>query len=152
MQVSKFIFDSYRVLTAWTGVDVIVRNADILRRQGPFVFVCNHQSSLDIVVLSHFWPPRCTVMMKQSLKYIPFFNFASFLAQIPIIPIVISSYKPFYSKESRCFADSGYVVVEVMEPIQTTGVSYLRNPPVHFSAVAIALIVYSFSSLSFTTS
>uniref|UniRef100_A0A1I7VKM0 1-acyl-sn-glycerol-3-phosphate acyltransferase n=1 Tax=Loa loa TaxID=7209 RepID=A0A1I7VKM0_LOALO len=157
-----------------------MRNGDILQKPGPFVFVCNHQSSIDIVVLSHFWPSKCTVMMKNSLKYVPFFNFASLLsravfvdrfnrdkaiqsleecakkvteqklsvfifpegtrnhgdgmiefkkgafnlavfAQIPIVPIVISSYKQFYNKNMRYFADSGYVIAEIMDPIQTVG-------------------------------
>ncbi|EJD73934.1 hypothetical protein LOAG_18681 [Loa loa] len=178
--VPKFVFDSFNILSRWTNIEVIVRNGDILQKPGPFVFVCNHQSSIDIVVLSHFWPSKCTVMMKNSLKYVPFFNFASLLsravfvdrfnrdkaiqsleecakkvteqklsvfifpegtrnhgdgmiefkkgafnlavfAQIPIVPIVISSYKQFYNKNMRYFADSGYVIAEIMDPIQTVG-------------------------------
>ncbi|VDN07135.1 unnamed protein product [Thelazia callipaeda] len=178
--VPKFVFDSFNFISRWTNVDVVVRNGEILQKSGPFIFVCNHQSSIDIVVLSHFWPPNCTIMIKKSLKYIPFFNFASVLsravfvdrfnrekalqsleecakkitrqslsvlifpegtrnhgehmlefkkgafnlavfAQIPIIPIVISSYKHFYNKDMRYFANSGYAIVEVMEPIETVG-------------------------------
>ncbi|VIO97823.1 Uncharacterized protein BM_BM5620 [Brugia malayi] len=185
--VPKFVFDSFNVLSRWTNIKVIVRNGEILQKPGPFIFVCNHQSSVDIVVLSHFWPSKCTVMMKKSLKYVPFFNFASLLsravfvdrfnreravqsleecskkiteqklsvfifpegtrnhgdgmiefkkgafnlavfAQIPIIPIVISSYKQFYNKNMRYFADSGYVIVEIMDPIQTTGMTIQDVP------------------------
>uniref|UniRef100_A0A915Q0Q6 1-acyl-sn-glycerol-3-phosphate acyltransferase n=1 Tax=Setaria digitata TaxID=48799 RepID=A0A915Q0Q6_9BILA len=177
--VPKFVFDSFNILARWTNIQVVVRNSEILEKPGPVIYVCNHQSSIDVVVLSHFWPSNCTVMMKNSLKYVPFFNFASFLsravfvdrynrekamqslqecakkitgqkmsvfifpegtrnhgdgmiefkkgafnvavfAQIPIIPIVISSYKQFYNKDTRYFANSGYVVVEIMEPIETT--------------------------------
>uniref|UniRef100_A0A1I8EU66 1-acyl-sn-glycerol-3-phosphate acyltransferase n=1 Tax=Wuchereria bancrofti TaxID=6293 RepID=A0A1I8EU66_WUCBA len=200
--VPKFVFDSFNVLSRWTNIKVVVRNGEILQKPGPFIFVCNHQSSVDIVVLSHFWPSKCTVMMKKSLKYVPFFNFASLLksvmlkcgaykkkiksravfvdrfnrekamqsleecskkiteqklsvfifpegtrnhgdgmiefkkgafnlavfAQIPIIPIVISSYKQFYNKNMRYFANSGYVIVEVMDPIQTTAMTIQDVP------------------------
>uniref|UniRef100_A0A8R1Y3L0 1-acyl-sn-glycerol-3-phosphate acyltransferase n=2 Tax=Onchocerca TaxID=6281 RepID=A0A8R1Y3L0_ONCVO len=178
--VPKFVFNFYYFLSRWTNIQVVVRNGEVLQKSGSCVFICNHQSSIDFVVLSHFWPSKCTVMIKKSLKYVPFFNFAAFLsravfvdrfnrekavqslkectekvmrqklsvfifpegtrnhgdgmiefkkgafnlavfAQIPIIPIVISSYKQFYNKDMRYFADSGYVIVEIMDPIQTAG-------------------------------
>ncbi|MCP9262695.1 1-acyl-sn-glycerol-3-phosphate acyltransferase [Dirofilaria immitis] len=49
-------------------------------------------------------------------------------AQIPIIPIVISSYKQFYNRDKRYFANSGYVIVEIMDPIQTTGKTFQDVP------------------------
>ncbi|MCP9262691.1 1-acyl-sn-glycerol-3-phosphate acyltransferase [Dirofilaria immitis] len=78
---SKISFHSFNFLTKWTNIQVVVRNAEILQKPGPFIFVCNHQSSIDVIVISHFWPAKCTVMMKNSLKYVPFFNFASFLSR-----------------------------------------------------------------------
>ncbi|CAG9536704.1 unnamed protein product [Cercopithifilaria johnstoni] len=203
--VPKFVFDSFNALSWWTNIEVVVRNSDILQRPGPFIFVCNHQSSIDIVVLSHFWPSKCTVMMKNSLKYIPFFNFAAVLsraifvdrfnrdkamksleecakkvteqklsvfifpegtrnhgdgmiefkkgafnlatfAQIPIVPIVISSYKQFYNKDMRYIANSGYVIAEIMDPIQTAGKT-IQDVPALADAIRVKMID-TFSKIS----
>lgn len=203
--VTKFTFDLFNLLSTWTRIRVVVRNGDILQKKGPYVFVCNHQSSLDVVVMSHFWPSNCTVMMKQSLKYLPFFNFASFLcqavfvdrfnpekatqslkqcankiirqrlsvfifpegtrnhgnkmlefkkgafnlavfAQIPIVPIVISSYKHFYCKDTQYFTDSGYVIVEVMEPVHTAG-KLIQDVPALTDAV-YAKMTETFAQIS----
>ncbi|BFZ06011.1 hypothetical protein BsWGS_09050 [Bradybaena similaris] len=43
-------------------------------------------------------------------------------AQVPVIPVVFSSYKNFYSKKEKVF-DEGKVVVEILPPIQTTGLT-----------------------------
>ncbi|VDK42857.1 unnamed protein product [Anisakis simplex] len=175
----KLIFNTFRVFSSWTGIKCDVRNIDNYTKvDRPYIVIANHQSSVDIVVLSHVWPPYCSIMMKKSLCWIPFFNYAAYLANtifvdrqnhdkasqsidecvnaikhknlslfvfpegtrnhergllpfkkgafniavkaaIPIIPIVISSYKPFYDKEKRYFNSSGYVIAEVMEPIST---------------------------------
>lgn len=129
-------------------------------------------------MLSNIWPSKCTIMMKRSLLWMPFFNYACLLANvifvdrtnhkkavqslqecgdrikkknlsvwvfpegtrnhdggllefkkgafniavqagIPVVPCVISSYRPFYNKDDRYFADTGYVIVEVLKPIST---------------------------------
>lgn len=44
-------------------------------------------------------------------------------AQIPVIPVVFSSYLPFYSKEKRYFHNHGQVIAQVLDPISTEGVS-----------------------------
>ena len=46
-------------------------------------------------------------------------------AQIPVIPIVFSSYLQFYSKEKRYYHDNGEVIAEVLDPIPTKGVSFI---------------------------
>ncbi|VDM23621.1 unnamed protein product [Toxocara canis] len=177
------IFDLFHIFSRWTGVRCEARHVDYFySTSGPYVVVANHQSSVDIVVLSYVWPPNCTIMMKKSLRWIPFFNYACYLANtifvdrfnrekamhslkecvqrivdkklsllifpegtrnheggllpfkkgafnvavqagIPIIPLVISSYKPFYDKETHYFANEGYVIAEVMEPIATKGLT-----------------------------
>lgn len=43
-------------------------------------------------------------------------------AQIPIIPVVVSSYQTFYSKDKKYFRWPGHVIVQVMNPIETKGV------------------------------
>ncbi|CAI5453070.1 unnamed protein product [Caenorhabditis angaria] len=44
-------------------------------------------------------------------------------AQLPIIPIVFSDYRPFYSKPGKYFKTNGEIVIEVMEPIPTEGLT-----------------------------
>ena len=46
----------------------------------PAVYVANHQSSLDMFLYPGFLPPRTTLIGKNSLKYIPFFGVAYWLA------------------------------------------------------------------------
>uniref|UniRef100_A0A914EAT5 1-acyl-sn-glycerol-3-phosphate acyltransferase n=1 Tax=Acrobeloides nanus TaxID=290746 RepID=A0A914EAT5_9BILA len=45
-------------------------------------------------------------------------------AQIPIIPLVISDYSPFYSKEKKFFRWPGHVIVQVLKPVSTQGLTY----------------------------
>lgn len=58
--------------------------------------------------------------------FIPFkkgaFNIAV-RAQIPIIPVVFSDYRPFYSKPGRYFKNDGEVVIRALEPISTKGLT-----------------------------
>lgn len=42
--------------------------------------------------------------------------------QVPIIPVVFSSYNNFYNKKERRF-DEGKVIVEILEPISTEGLT-----------------------------
>ena len=46
----------------------------------PAVYVANHQSSLDMFLYPAFLPPRTTLIGKNSLKYIPVFGLAYWLA------------------------------------------------------------------------
>ncbi|KRX78563.1 U4/U6 small nuclear ribonucleoprotein Prp4, partial [Trichinella sp. T6] len=55
---------------------------------------------------------------------LPFKKGAFYLAiqaQIPIVPVVFSSYRNFYSKLERRFDSGGLIIVEVLPPIDTTG-------------------------------
>ncbi|KAK6039873.1 hypothetical protein COOONC_22623 [Cooperia oncophora] len=40
----------------------------------------------------------------------------------PIVPIVLSSYRPFYSKTDHYFKTDGEVIAKVLSPISTDGV------------------------------
>jgi len=56
---------------------------------------------------------------------LPFKKGAFFLAvaaQIPIVPMVVSSYKPFYSHKEKRF-ERGRVTVSVLPPISTVGLT-----------------------------
>uniref|UniRef100_A0A0N5CD13 1-acyl-sn-glycerol-3-phosphate acyltransferase n=1 Tax=Strongyloides papillosus TaxID=174720 RepID=A0A0N5CD13_STREA len=48
--------------------------------------------------------------------------------QIPIIPCVISDYANFYSKPKRYFKSNGKVIVDVLDPIPTTGLKHEDVP------------------------
>lgn len=47
-------------------------------------------------------------------------------AQLLIIPVVFSYYKPFYSKNLKYFKNNGKVVVQILKSIETTGVNFLQ--------------------------
>jgi len=44
-------------------------------------------------------------------------------AQIPIVPVVLSSYYPFYSKIEKRFDSDGFVIISVLPAIETKGKS-----------------------------
>uniref|UniRef100_A0A8R1HRF3 1-acyl-sn-glycerol-3-phosphate acyltransferase n=1 Tax=Caenorhabditis japonica TaxID=281687 RepID=A0A8R1HRF3_CAEJA len=58
--------------------------------------------------------------------FIPFkkgaFNIAV-RAQVPIIPVVFSDYRPFYSFVKKYFRNDGEVVIRALEPISTEGLT-----------------------------
>ncbi|KAK0412525.1 hypothetical protein QR680_006265 [Steinernema hermaphroditum] len=195
MAVNRFLFQ-------WMGIDIEVRNRKKLQSDTPYVLICNHQSSLDVFVMAHTWPEKCTCMMKDSLKYIPGFNICCFLAnaifvkrssreggisalkqcsdvmqeknlkvwvfpegtrhrergmlpfkkgafnlavqaQIPIVPVVASSYDPFYSKLDKYFKSEGDIIVEVMDPIPTKGMTLEDVPDLCEKTRAKMLDVYN---------
>ncbi|KAK5972975.1 hypothetical protein GCK32_021673, partial [Trichostrongylus colubriformis] len=45
----------------------------------------------------------------------------------PIVPIVLSNYKPFYSKTDRYFMSDGEVIAQVLSSISTKGVSLFSH-------------------------
>ena len=56
-----------------TGVTFEIEDPnDYLNTTRPAVFVGNHQTELDVLVLGHVFPPYCSVTAKKSLKSIPF--------------------------------------------------------------------------------
>ncbi|XP_041481585.1 1-acyl-sn-glycerol-3-phosphate acyltransferase alpha-like [Lytechinus variegatus] len=157
--------------------------------EGPFVVVCNHQSSLDSPIILHedIWPGNCVVIMKKMMKYtgpfglclilsgtifvdrkdsasakdmlrnavdaiqkfkrrvwvfpegtrrlksrkqtdgplLPFkkgaFNLAV-LAQVPIVPVVLSSQDKFFNFHEYIF-EPGEVTSTVLPAIPTTGLT-----------------------------
>lgn len=57
-----------------TGVefDVIGNGHQILNSTRPAVFIVNHQTELDVLLLASIWPKHCSVTAKKSLRNIPF--------------------------------------------------------------------------------
>ncbi len=51
----------------------IVDNGEqILNNTRPAVFVLNHQTELDVLLLAFMWPQNCSVTAKKSLRNVPF--------------------------------------------------------------------------------
>ncbi|CCE61910.1 hypothetical protein TPHA_0B02370 [Tetrapisispora phaffii CBS 4417] len=65
---ARFFYYMYRTLL---GIDVKVTSPQNLENL-PCIFVSNHQSALDIMVIGKCFPRNCTVTAKKSLKYVPF--------------------------------------------------------------------------------
>ncbi|ANB14153.1 1-acylglycerol-3-phosphate O-acyltransferase SLC1 [Sugiyamaella lignohabitans] len=53
------------------GIKVVISNPEALKTR-PAVFVSNHQSELDILILGATFPQYCSVTAKKALKYYPF--------------------------------------------------------------------------------
>ncbi|KAK6341168.1 1-acylglycerol-3-phosphate O-acyltransferase [Orbilia brochopaga] len=54
------------------GVSFEVENEEGMTAERPVVFVGNHQSELDVLVLGRIFPKYCSVSAKSSLKHMPF--------------------------------------------------------------------------------
>lgn len=54
------------------GIEVKVEGRKYLEKSSPCIFIANHQSALDILVLGETWPKKCVVTAKKALKYVPF--------------------------------------------------------------------------------
>ena len=52
-----------------------------VQRNGPYVAVCNHQSSLDILSMGAFWPKRLSVVAKDDMRWYPFLGWYMILAE-----------------------------------------------------------------------
>ncbi|ETE63601.1 1-acyl-sn-glycerol-3-phosphate acyltransferase beta [Ophiophagus hannah] len=113
--------------------------------EGPCVIISNHQSILDMIGLMEILPERCIQIAKRELLYmgplkiwiypegtrnmngdlLPFKKGAFHLAiqtQVPIIPVVYSSFSSFYNPEKKMFT-SGKIKVEIFPPISTKGLT-----------------------------
>lgn len=73
------------VMRYTTGVQFdIIQGAEHLSTR-PAVFIGNHQSELDVLMLGHIFPPYCSVTAKKSLKHIPFLGWFMALSRTVFI-------------------------------------------------------------------
>lgn len=73
------------VMRYTTGVRFnIVEGAEHLNTR-PAVFIGNHQSELDVLMLGYIFPPYCSVTAKKSLKHIPFLGWFMALSRTVFI-------------------------------------------------------------------
>lgn len=65
----------------------------------PAIVVCNHQSSMDMMVLGRVFPKHCVVMAKKELLYFPFLGmFSKYLCFVSIIYWNLCAQGHFFSQ------------------------------------------------------
>ncbi|KFP85725.1 1-acyl-sn-glycerol-3-phosphate acyltransferase alpha, partial [Acanthisitta chloris] len=67
------------------GIKMQVRGSEHLNLQEPFVIVCNHQASLDLLGMVEVIPERCVPIAKKELKYMGTVGWACWLSGIIFI-------------------------------------------------------------------
>ncbi|RAL15115.1 1-acylglycerol-3-phosphate O-acyltransferase SLC1 [Aspergillus homomorphus CBS 101889] len=73
------------VMRYTTGVQFdIIEGVEHLSTR-PAVFISNHQSELDVLMLGAIFPPYCSVTAKKSLRYIPFLGWFMALSRTVFI-------------------------------------------------------------------
>ena len=55
----------------FTAVSAVVENEHYLETSGPAVYICNHQSSIDVLLMARVFPKATSVVAKKSIKYYP---------------------------------------------------------------------------------
>ena len=62
----------YHVMYLTTGIRFVIVSGKEHLEQRPVVFIGNHQSALDVLLLGTVFPPYCSVTAKKSLAKVPF--------------------------------------------------------------------------------
>jgi len=70
----------YRIASFFLGITATVEGEENVRRDGQAIYVCNHQTDMDIVFMGAVFPKRTAVVAKKSLKYYPFLGWFMILS------------------------------------------------------------------------
>ncbi|KTW28398.1 hypothetical protein T552_01660 [Pneumocystis carinii B80] len=62
------------------NIKIQVENEHFMKDR-PCVFISNHQSELDILLLGRLFPKHCSIISKKSLKYVPFLGWFMILSK-----------------------------------------------------------------------
>nr|CDJ85734.1 Phospholipid glycerol acyltransferase domain containing protein [Haemonchus contortus] len=161
------VFHSFKYWTLWTGINVEARGFEenLGRLSCSAVVICNHQANAIFVKsfkrgqVSNTIEQCVKKMKKYNLKIwifpegarnhddgmLPFkkgaFNIAV-RGGFPIVPIVLSNYRPFYSKSDRYFKSDGEVIAQVLNPISTEGLTEEDVPELSQKVRSMMLDVY----------
>ncbi|EXJ61450.1 1-acyl-sn-glycerol-3-phosphate acyltransferase [Cladophialophora psammophila CBS 110553] len=65
-------FKNLCIYTVGVKFDVLDNGYEILNGTRPAVFIVNHQTELDVLLLGWIWPKYCSVTAKKQLRSIPF--------------------------------------------------------------------------------
>jgi lysophosphatidate acyltransferase len=75
----------------FTAVSAVVENEHYLERSGPAVYICNHQSSIDVLLMARVFPKSTSVVAKKSIKYYPilgwFSKYSTHMVRADIDPV-----------------------------------------------------------------
>lgn len=84
-----------RLSQFWIGLEVDCEGLEHLKDfKGPAIYVCNHQSSLDVLFIGAVYPKNTSIVAKKALKYYPFLGWFSKHPNIPsptITDLIFSS-------------------------------------------------------------
>jgi lysophosphatidate acyltransferase len=74
----------------WTGLEVDCEGLEHLDDlKGPAIYVCNHQSSLDVLLIGTVYQKNTSIVAKKALKYYPFLGwFSKFFYPTEMIPLL----------------------------------------------------------------
>jgi lysophosphatidate acyltransferase len=61
----------------FTAITAVVENEANLETGRPAVYICNHQSSIDVLLMARVFPKSTSVVAKKSIKYYPFLGWYS---------------------------------------------------------------------------
>lgn len=67
----------YNLAGFFTGISVEIEGKEHLKKNQPTVFVCNHQSSMDVLFMASVFPKATSVVAKKAIKYYPFLGWYS---------------------------------------------------------------------------
>ncbi|XP_029423597.1 1-acyl-sn-glycerol-3-phosphate acyltransferase beta isoform X2 [Nannospalax galili] len=131
------------------GLHFEVRGQQKLEMDGPCVIISNHQSILDMMGLMEILPERCVQIAKRELLFTGPVGLIMYLGgvyfinrqraktamtlmadlgelmvkdNVPIIPVVYSSFSSFYNVKTKLFT-SGTIKVEVLDAVPTSGLT-----------------------------
>ncbi|XP_075415941.1 1-acyl-sn-glycerol-3-phosphate acyltransferase beta isoform X2 [Tenrec ecaudatus] len=148
--ISAFV----RTFKYFYGLRFEVRGLEKLELDQPCVIISNHQSILDMMGLMEVLPRRCVQIAKRELLVLGPVGLIMYLGgvifinrqrsstamsvmaevgqrmvqeNVPIIPVVYSSFSSFYNSETQLFT-SGTIKVEVLDAIPTTGLTVADIP------------------------
>lgn len=74
-----------RALIRLSGMRVTARGMEHIKNEKTYIFICNHQSALDIPLMMFFAPKQLRMIFKKELLYIPLFGLILWL--LKFIPI-----------------------------------------------------------------
>lgn len=67
----------YHIGGYFTGLSATIEGKEHLRSDRPSVYVCNHQTSMDVLFMASVFPKATAVVAKKSIKYYPFLGWYS---------------------------------------------------------------------------
>nr|XP_028575851.1 1-acyl-sn-glycerol-3-phosphate acyltransferase alpha-like isoform X2 [Podarcis muralis] len=131
------------------GIKFKVQGAHNLNLKVPYVVVANQQCNVDILAMLQILPERSTFIVKKEILYFLTVGLACWLSgfvfvdrrnretsansiseaadamvrdNVPVIPVVISSYRTFFNEKIKKFT-SGEVTIQILPPVKTEGLS-----------------------------